>query len=198
MTESTAAGHSWHVAPALVTAEVRPVAVRAPTFAEIYDENFVFVWRSLRQLGVIETIDDAVQDVFLVVHRRLSEFEGRSSVRTWLFGIALRVAKDHRRLVRRKGGHDPLDVQTADRLPGPDARAEATEALRLVHRLLDGMSEAHRAVIVLADLEQMSAPEMAEVLGVPMNTVYSRLRAARRIFEEKWRAEQGGDDVRGG
>ena len=69
------------------------------TFKEVYDEHFRFVWRSLRRLGVRESdVPDAVQDVFLVVHRRLAEFEGRSKVTTWLFGICFRVARDRRKL----------------------------------------------------------------------------------------------------
>ena len=68
------------------------------TFKEVYDENFRFVWRSLRRLGVREgDVPDAVQDIFLIVHRKLGEFEGRSKVTTWLFGICLRVARDRRR-----------------------------------------------------------------------------------------------------
>ena len=70
-----------------------------PTFKEVYEEQFRFVWRSLRRLGVRESdVADAAQDVFLVVHRRLDEFEGRSKVSTWLYGICYRVARDRRRL----------------------------------------------------------------------------------------------------
>src|SRR5882724_509457 len=69
-----------------------------PGFSAIYDAYFDFVWRSLRRLGVPEaTLDDAAQDVFVVVHRRLPEFEARSTVKTWLFGIVLRVVATHRR-----------------------------------------------------------------------------------------------------
>ncbi|MGE3634951.1 MAG: RNA polymerase sigma factor, partial [Sandaracinaceae bacterium] len=84
---------------------------RAPSvrLEEIYDACFDFVWRSARRMGVAEAhADDVVQEVFLVAHRRLADFEGRSSVRTWLFGILLRVVSDHRRTLRRKGGLSPL------------------------------------------------------------------------------------------
>ncbi len=153
-------------------------------FDGIYDQTFDFVWRSLRRLGVPDAqIDDAAQDVFIVVHRRLGEFEGRSSVRTWVFGIALRVASDHRRALRRRGPHESL----GDDVPGtgadPQRAAERLEGLRLLDTVLDALDDDRRAVFVLAELEQLTAPEIAEALSVPLNTVYSRLRLAREDFE---------------
>jgi RNA polymerase sigma-70 factor, ECF subfamily len=154
------------------------------TLVGIYREHFHFVWRTVRRLGVPPaSVDDAVQDVFVVVHRRLRDFEARSSVKTWLFGIALRVAKDHRRALRRKGGHDPLGDDLLDHRPGPVEMVAQAEAVELLDRLLDRLSDERRAVFVLAELEQMTAPEIAEALGVGVNTVYSRLRAARADFE---------------
>src|SRR6185437_8084289 len=155
-----------------------------PTFEEVYDEIFGFVWRSLRRLGVPEaSIDDAVQDVFVVVHRRLADFEGRSSLKTWVFGIALRVARDHARTARRKGGLLPLDERIPDAAPDPAESLVRSEAVRELDRILGTLDEDKRAVFVLAEIEQMSAPEIAEALGVNVNTVYSRLRAARREVE---------------
>src|SRR5689334_9453575 len=78
-----------------------PVPIASWNFAEIYDAQFAFVWRSLRRLGVDPSgLDDAAQDVFLVVHRRLPEFEGRASLKTWVYEIVRRVARDHRRTKR--------------------------------------------------------------------------------------------------
>jgi RNA polymerase sigma-70 factor (ECF subfamily) len=157
----------------------------APSFEVVYEEHFDFVWRSLRRLGIADAqVDDAVQDVFVVVHRRLGEFEGRSTMKTWLFGIALRVASVHRRTAARRPT-EPLDEDLPDQagnLPA-DALSEAAEAARLVHRLLDCLDEDRRAVFVLAELEQMTAPEISVALGVNLNTVYSRLRLARRDFD---------------
>src|ERR1700683_1529789 len=77
-----------------------------PSFDQVYEEHFDFVWRSAKRLGVHDgAVDDVVQETFLVVQRRLPEFEGRSSPNTWVFGIVLRVARDHRRKVRRKSPH---------------------------------------------------------------------------------------------
>ncbi|WP_437730556.1 RNA polymerase sigma factor [Sorangium sp. So ce1335] len=163
-----------------------------PCFEALYDEHFAFVWRSLRRLGVTDAaLDDAVQDVFLVVHRRLAEFEGRSSMKTWLFGIVLRVARTYRRAALRRGprGHAAEAPADPEAVAGPetdqpDARTEQAEAVRILHELLDDLDEEKREVFVLAELEQMTAPAIAEVAGINVNTVYSRLRAARHDFEQ--------------
>jgi RNA polymerase sigma-70 factor (ECF subfamily) len=144
------------------------------------------VWRSLRALGVrTPALDDAVQDVFVVVHRRLGEFEGRASVRTWLFAIVERVAANHRRGVQRKQAPlAPLDASLPSSAPDPADHAGDAQAARFVHAFLDTLDEGKRAVFVLSLVEQMSAAEIAEALGIPMNTVYSRLRSVRRAFRE--------------
>jgi RNA polymerase sigma-70 factor (ECF subfamily) len=165
----------------------------APGFDRLYEEQVDFVWRTLRCLGVRDAaLEDAAQDVFVVVHRRLGDFQARSSVRTWLFGIALRVAGDHRRRERRKGGLAPLDFEVEDGAPGPHEEAARAEALRSLAQALEALDEDKRAVLVLAELEQMSAPEIAAALGINVNTVYSRLRAARRAFEAARQAQQEG------
>jgi RNA polymerase sigma-70 factor (ECF subfamily) len=156
-----------------------------PSLEAIYEEHFDFVWRSLKRLGIPSAqLDDAVQDVFVVVHRRLGEFEGRSSLKTWLFGIALRVASVHRR-TRARRPTEPLVEDPPDHAGrgAADALSEAAEAARLVQQLLDGMPEDRRAVFVLTELEEMTAKEISEALGVNLNTVYSRLRLARRDFD---------------
>ncbi len=147
---------------------------------------FDFVWQSARRLGVnTSAIDDVVQDVFLVVHRRLPDFAGRSSIKTWLFGITLRVAQDHRRRARRKRVDESLDdVTIRDDHANPMQDAEKAEAVRLLYSLLDELDDEKREVFVLAELEQMTAPEMADALETNVNTIYSRLRAARSAFNE--------------
>jgi RNA polymerase sigma-70 factor (ECF subfamily) len=171
----------------------RPEAGAQVTFAEVYEQLFDFVWRSLRRLGVPPaSLDDAIQDVFVVVHRRLDGFEGRSSLRTWVFGIALRVARDHRRLQRRKGGLELLDTSIPDGAPGPAEAAARTEALRELDRALASLDEEKRAVFVLAEIEELTGPEIAAALDLKLNTVYSRLRAARRDFDAALAAPAGG------
>ena len=170
--------------PASESGTQRVRAESTPRLEEIYDLFFDFVWRSARRMGVSEgSVDDVVQEVFIVVHRRLGDFEGRSSMKTWLFGILLRVVSDHRRTLRRKGGLTPLPEGLAADDGGPDARAETNQRVALLHRLLSSLDDDKRAVFVLAELEQMTAPEIADALGVNLNTVYSRLRAGRKKFE---------------
>jgi RNA polymerase sigma-70 factor (ECF subfamily) len=157
----------------------------ALTLAEVYEAQFDFVWRSARRLGVTSLhVDDVVQEVFLVVHRRLDEFEGRSSLRTWLFGITRRIVRDHARSARRKPSEPYGTLEpSAAACDAADARLARLEDARLLHALLDELDADKREVFVLAELEQMSGPEIATALDENLNTVYARLRAARSAFE---------------
>lgn len=160
-----------------------PARAPALTFEEVYEQHYRFVWRVLRAFGLSRTaIDDAAQDVFVVVHRRLPEFEGRSTVRTWLFRIASWVVAHERRRFRSKPEHAPIDDDISDASPGPFDVAARSQALREVERLLSLMDEEKRLVFVLMDLEEMKAAEVAELLETNVNTVYSRLRLAREQF----------------
>jgi RNA polymerase sigma-70 factor (ECF subfamily) len=151
-------------------------------FQAVYREHAGFVWRVLRGMGVSDAlVEDAVQDVFVVVHRRLGEFDGRHSVKTWLFAIAYRVACDYRRKQKRGREHDALDSQQLrDGAPSPAESAEQAQALRLLGTLLDGIADEKRAVLILAEVEGMTVPEIAAVTATPLNTVYSRLRRGRQ------------------
>ena len=157
-------------------------------FQEVYEAHFDFVWRSVRRLGTPPPmVDDVAQEIFVVVHRRLPEFEGRSSLKTWLFTIVARVVRDHRRRCQRisrvTDGADPESL--LDPLEhGPHERAAQAEAVRALHQILDQLDDDKREVFVLAELEQMRLPEIAEALGMNLNTAYSRLRAARAEFEQ--------------
>lgn len=153
-------------------------------FDAVYAAHFPFVWRCLQSLGVPPSgLDDAVQDVFLVVHRQLRHFEGKSSLRTWLYGIARKVAFNHRRRLQRKGHTEALDEQAASPDGGPHDRAQDSQAAQFVREFLERLPEQRREVFLLAAVEQWSAPEVAEALNVPLNTVYSRLRVAREEFK---------------
>jgi RNA polymerase sigma-70 factor (ECF subfamily) len=129
---------------------------------------------------------DAAQDVFLVVHRRLSEFEGRGTPRAWLYSIIVRVAAQYRRTQRRKQLDNTEDAHlVADsQSPGPEQDAQQNEHLRLLLGLLAELDPGKREVFVLAELEEMTAPEIASALEIKLNTVYSRLRAVRRELRE--------------
>lgn len=164
----------------------RATATATVSFEAVYRGHFAFVWRSAKRLGVGDaSVDDAVQEVFVVVHRRLAEFEGRSSLRTWLFGITLRVVRDHRRSARRRDPGPPVDPDTlCANGNGPAESAEKSEAVRLLHALLDELDDDRREVFVMAELEQMTMPEISEALAVNVNTAYARLRTARQEFEQ--------------
>src|SRR6185369_14856561 len=150
-----------------------------------------FVWRCLRGLGVPEPLlDDAAQDVFLVVHRRLAEFAGRSSVRTWLYGIVRNVASNQRRGTARQRHPQPLDDELPSRTPGPLEHAEEAEAAAFVQRFLNTVEPKRREVFILSLLEEMSIPEVAATLSIPINTAYTRLRLVRADFHEALSAER--------
>lgn len=161
-----------------------PVIEPDPEFASLYHRHHAFVWRILRRMGVpAAALDDATQDVFVVVHRRRDDLHADASVRSWLFGIARRVASDvHRRQrrVQRKLEALPTPTNAAPPLDDAVARSEAADFVR---SFLGQLDEGHRMVFVLADVEGLTAPEIAEALGLKVNTVYSRLRNARRRFE---------------
>jgi RNA polymerase sigma-70 factor, ECF subfamily len=161
-----------------------PVVHDGTGFEAIYSEHFAFVWRCLRGLGVAESaLDDAAQDVFVIVHRRLAEFRGESTMRTWLYGIVRNVASNARRSHRRKGDHDELPHDAAATSGDPLKRAQDEQAARFVQSFLARVGEKKRELFVLAVLEQVSVPEAAEALGIPLNTAYTRLRAVRAEFQ---------------
>jgi len=162
-----------------------------PTFAEIYESCFAFAWRTARRLGTPEAnLDDVVQEIFMVAHRRQDEFEGRSSIKTWVYGIVFNVVRAHRRELGAKHPH-ALDAErradpdiVADAADGPHERAAKREAALFIDRFLARQDDDRRDVFVLAELEQLTAPEIATLLDVPLNTVYSRLRLARAEFSK--------------
>jgi RNA polymerase sigma-70 factor, ECF subfamily len=152
----------------------------------LYADHFRSVWRSLRRLGVpSDLLDDAVQDVFLVVHRRSAEFGGRSSLKTWIFGIVVRVAKDYRRATRRRAVRV---AQYAAAMSSPrDENSPADEAsrreeLELLHAILSSLGDDERAVFVLVELEQLSVRDAAQAASLSLTTCERRLRAARQRF----------------
>jgi len=153
-----------------------------------------FVWASLQRLGARDAdLEDRFQEVFLVVHQRGREFEGRSRVTTWLYGICLRVMAAHRRRawVRRERATERVpEVAT----PGsPHTSLEHSEAQARLHEILDAMDLERRAVFVMSVIEEMPAEEIAALLGTPVGTVYSRLHAARREFDETLRRLEARD-----
>jgi RNA polymerase sigma-70 factor, ECF subfamily len=171
----------------------RAAACREPIRAEasfdvVYSTYVEFVWRSAQRLGVDESAaDDVVQQVFLIVHQGLKTFEWRSTLKTWLFGILLRVVRDHWRVIRRKSphlAHESVDPDIlANGTLNPDEALSRAEASRMIDILLDSLEGDKRVVFVMAALEGMTATEIGLATGLTQNAVYSRLRAARTDFE---------------
>jgi RNA polymerase sigma-70 factor (ECF subfamily) len=172
-----------------------PVTAATPSFEEVYRAYFAYVWRTLRRLGVREAdAPDAAQEAFLVVHRRLAEFEGRAKLSTWLFRICLHVASDHSR--RAHVRREVLDGADFDALSHPASRADAGALLRedlaRLERGLSALDIDERAVFVLFEIEGATSAEIAASLEVPLGTVYSRLRRARQIFVDALACERPG------
>lgn len=139
--------------PALLT------ATRELTeFASVYRENFAFVWRSLRRLGVPERdLPDATHDVFLVAHARFADFDGRHRASTWLFAIGLRIASDRRRKASTR-----YEVYGEEgEPPGRVEQDPIAERRAMLQRCLDAMPLEQRAVFVAFDLEGMTGEELA-------------------------------------
>jgi RNA polymerase sigma-70 factor (ECF subfamily) len=155
-------------------------------FREVYDTHFAFVWRAVANRGVPHSsLDDVVQEVFLVVHRKLGEFEGRSSLRTWLSGIVRRAVADHvKKRGNRPAAQEVLEDHPAEQREEPGVQAERRAAMALVDALLDTMIEVKREVFVLYELEQLTTREIAALTGANENTVQTRLKAARRSFQQ--------------
>lgn len=159
-------------------------ADRAPAgFAQLYREHHGFAWQTLRCLGVVDSaLDDAMQDVFVVVYRRLSEFEGRASVRTWIFEIARRVALRYRARAHRDAARtfELPELRSEDDLDAAVDRALAFEVLRA---FTDSLDEDRLRVFMLSEFGQLRGREIAEATGVNINTVYARLRSAHKQLD---------------
>ena len=158
------------------------MASEAPDLTTLYALHAHQVWRTLLRLGVSHAaVEDAVQDVFLTAHQKLSGFEGRSNPATWLVGIAVRVAANARRARRPV---QLVDSSLVDPSRGPDQRLEQQRDLQELEQVLSRLPEEQREVVVLMDLEQLTAPQAAEVLEVKLNTIYSRLRLGRAALSK--------------
>jgi RNA polymerase sigma-70 factor (ECF subfamily) len=179
--------HVTALVPPLVRAESissKEDAGPHPAFDAVYSEYFPFVWRCLRGLGIApHALDDAAQDVFVVVHRRLTTFEGQSTIRTWLFGIVRNVASNHRRSKARKG-EEPIRSDPTATAEDPHASVQEREAAAFVRQFLETLDDKKRDVFVLCVLEELSVPEAAEALSIPLNTAYTRLRRVRAEFRQ--------------
>lgn len=163
----------------------------AVDFDAIYEEMVDYVWNVVCRMGVRPSdAEDVVQEVFVTVHRRLGEFEGRSRLKTWVFSIAVHFVQHYFRTHQRKPGDratakgTEIHVLADQRENGPASQVEQMERYDALDRVLAELDEAKRLVFVLAELEEMTLADIGEVIGTNANTVATRLRAARQAFEK--------------
>lgn len=169
-------------APPLTAAPLVPGAPHREAVAALYRAHARELWRALGRLGVQPAaVEDALHELFIVVQRRLPEFEHRAAIRTWLYAIAVRIARKFRDRARRNS-FEPATVEWPSGERGPDQALLDAEALRMLDALLAELDEAKREVFVLHEVEELSAPQIAAILEVNVNTVYSRLREAKKAF----------------
>lgn len=155
-----------------------------PAFEEVFQTYAAFVWRVLLRLGVPEAdVEDVAQEVFLGVHRNLSRFEGRCSLRTWVYGICHRRAVDYRRRAHTR--YEVATEEPPDRgvEPSQEEGVDLDSARAQLNQILDTLDDDKRAVFVLFEVEQVPMEEVAEIVGCPLQTAYSRLYAARRKID---------------
>lgn len=182
--ERSRRGHS----EAVENAASRPRDPAPPTsdgtFAEVYARHHDAVWRTLAALGVPDaSLDDGVQEVFVVVYRRLGDPQRYGSVRAWIYAIARRVAWRHHRGRERSKRRDEQSRLHPSPAPDPEDDLARREAAAFLQRFLARLDEPQRVVFVLAELEGLSAPEIASIVEAKVPTVYSRLRLARTRFQ---------------
>jgi len=157
-----------------------------PPFHAIYRQYLDFVWSSARYLGAgTDILDDVVQDVFVVVHSKLPTLQRPEALRSWIYGIVRRTVSEYRRSRRTRDsigarlGAAPKLIQTT-----PLEMAERNADLELVETVLAEVDQPKREVFVMVEFLEMTVPEVAQALDIPLNTGYSRLRLARQYFEE--------------
>ncbi len=163
-----------------------------PQFREIFDANARYVWRAVRHLGVREAdLLDVCQEVFIVAHRRLEDFEGRSEIRTWLYGIAIRTVSDYRRRAHIRREVAVAEVPEGATEADQERNIERAEARALLLRLLDELDDDKRTVFVLYEIEQLPMKRVADLVACPLQTAYSRLHAARKAIDKAARELPG-------
>lgn len=179
--------------PALALPPERPGADGPLDFEAVYTECFDMVWRYVSFRVPRAMQDDVVQEIFLVVHQRLSRFEGRSSIRAWVAGVARNVVRDQLGRVANRSLGGPLVMEPATN-DDPGSAIDRKRAADLVEEALGKMSDEQRDAFLLLEVEELSSREAAEVLGVNDSTLRSRLRAAREVLTAaigRFRAREG-------
>jgi RNA polymerase sigma-70 factor (ECF subfamily) len=165
----------------------------AQLFEELFEREASYVWNTLRRLGVPSSDrEDILQEVFVRVHGALSSYDPKRSPRPWLFAFAFRVASDYRRLKRHAVEVlDGTEHDAANPTAGPDDSLDGARRRARLHRALDALDIDKRAVVILHEIEELPVPEIARMLGIPVGTASTRLRAARLALAAALRADLG-------
>ncbi len=152
--------------------------------ATIYDDHADFVWRVAKRLGVPEgALEDVMHDVFVIVHRRIGDYDGRAALTSWLYGITRGVASNRRRGRAREARRIEHAQPKPQTLPPTDDVAQRREAAAFVRRFLATLDPAKRELFTLVDLEGVTVKDAASIAGINVNTAHARLRAARQSFQ---------------
>ncbi len=152
----------------------------APTFEEVFDAEFHYVRRSLLRLGVRPAdVEDLCQDVFLQVYRTFDAYDPARPIRPWLFAFAFRVASNHRRRMGTWRGEPSASPPERPTAGDPEALMADRQKTSRVLDALASLTLEKRSLLVMFDIDGFAAPEVADVLNIPINTVYSRVRKAR-------------------
>ncbi len=154
-------------------------------FGAAYREHFNHVWHTLRRLGVAERdLEDTAQEVFITAHRRLDSFDTTRPIRPWLSGIAWRAASDERKRARNRRELVGIKAEPSSKVPDQADQLAAARSRALVHSALARLPEEQRIVFIMHEIDGFSMPEIRDALDFPLNTLYSRLRLARRKFKD--------------
>jgi len=176
----------------LASASVAPAALASerPSLRAVYDEHVEFAWSALVRLGVApRDADDATQEVFLVVHRRLDSFVARASIRSWIYGICLRVASNYRRSQKSRKDSptmaddaDDVAASLAVATKGPEELLSEQQSRAILEEALARLEPEQRLMIVMFEIDDLTGKEIASMLGLPIGTVHSRIHRAREAF----------------
>jgi len=166
-----------------------------PTFDQVYNDTFRFVWRIIKKQCIHDSsVDDLVQEVFIAVYKQLPQFECKSVVKTWVYGIIKNVMHNYRRVNRRKGSSRAINcdvVDPNDLISNNIDQFEIAKRLQaklILNDIISKMDSDKAEVFVLHELEDMSIAEISELIKVNINTVYSRLRFSRKQFESLFKS----------
>lgn len=178
-----------------LSAPKRAEPIRVPSFRELFEQEFNYVWNALRRLGVQpRDLEDVTQHVFMQVHSRLHTFDGSRALRPWLFAFAFRAASNHRNLARHRVELCVTPPDVADTGALADEQLITRQERDLAELALTRVGLELRAVLLLHEVDGHSVPEIARTLDIPLNTAYSRLRLARQEYQtavRRLRAQRG-------